>query len=295
MYLYIAYGLRIGSEICLPELRKTNGKADIKIELGDLDLYQKSLKVDREGFWADEFGTFFLNSRAGSFLVRQGREVTVDPAIGSEEMLLRLYLIGRVFGYLLQQRGLLALHGSAIALDGGAVAFLGRSGSGKSTTAASLTAKGLPIVADDVVAVDARGGIPIVYPAYPQLKLSPDIAEFLGFDPNVLQHINPRESHRIVRLAAGYSPDPLPLRRIYILAEGESIEVQRLGQQESMVELVRNSYAHKLLKDGVDLSSHFFQCAKVAKSVPICRLVRPIDLDSLSKVACAIEDDIRHG
>ncbi len=76
-----------------------------------------------------------------TFLVREGRLVTVDPAPGIDQGTLRIFLLGPVLAALLRQRGYLVLHASAVAYSGGAAAFLGLSGRGKSTLAAALHAR----------------------------------------------------------------------------------------------------------------------------------------------------------
>ena len=131
--------------------------------------------------------------------------------------LLRLYLLGPALALLLHQRGFLVLHASAVSLDGGVVAFLGHSGHGKSTTAATLHARGAAIVADDVVAVDlgAPGG-PAALPGFPLLKLWPDAVTALGENPRTCRACTrarrsgresptPRRRHRDP--AAGLRPD----------------------------------------------------------------------------------------
>ena len=58
-------------------------------------------------------------------------------------------------------RGTHVLHASAVALAGRAVAFMGRSGVGKTTLAGRIVAHGARLMTDDVLAVDdfqARSG-----------------------------------------------------------------------------------------------------------------------------------------
>jgi serine kinase of HPr protein (carbohydrate metabolism regulator) len=66
---------------------------------------------------------------------------------------------------LLQQRGRLVLHASAVTVDLGVVAFMGGPGWGKSTMAAAMYARGHSIVADDVTAVRADKAHPVVHPS----------------------------------------------------------------------------------------------------------------------------------
>ena len=54
------------------------------------------------------------------------------------------YLLGPVFGLVLRLRGIPSLHASAVALGDRSVAMCGPAGTGKSTTAAALAARGRP-------------------------------------------------------------------------------------------------------------------------------------------------------
>lgn len=292
MNLYFAYGLGICSEFSLPELSAGKEKKDIEIKQGKLDNFLRSIARSDGCLYATDSEVYHYYADVGSFFVRQGQEIIVDPAPSADERLLRLYLLGRIFGALLHQRGLLILHGSAVAVDGEAVAFLGNSGSGKSTAAASLIIKGYPMVADDLVAIDASGARPMVHPAFPQLKLWPDAAESLGYNIDTMPRISPKKTKRAANLDSEFLPDALPLRRIYILEKGEPTEILLLGRKDSMIELVHYSYAKRSLAAGANRSTHFLNCAKVASSVPVCRLIRPWDLSSFGILASKVVEDI---
>jgi hypothetical protein len=100
------------------------------------------------------------------YLVRGGTEILVDRAPGAAERNVRLFLLGSALGILCHQRGLLPLHANAIVVDGGAYAFAGRSGQGKSTLAAHFQQAGYEVLCDDVctVSFDADGR-PFAWPA----------------------------------------------------------------------------------------------------------------------------------
>ena len=159
-YKYFAYGLHIFSEVLLPELREDAAlNPDVEIKCGKLDHFIHD-------FWATGDEAYHNYPNVCSFMVCHGKVITVDPVPGADDRLIRLYLLGRILGILLHQRGLLVLHGSAVSLDGAAVAFIGGCGSGKSTIAASLIRRKRPIIADDLVVISTDDGIPIVYPAF---------------------------------------------------------------------------------------------------------------------------------
>ena len=70
-------------------------------------------------------------------------------------------------------RGRVVLHGSAVAVDGAAVAVIGPSGAGKSTTAAALLDLGAELLSDDVVVVDDSDGRLTALPTESHLRLRP--------------------------------------------------------------------------------------------------------------------------
>ncbi len=92
------------------------------------------------------------------YLVSDGREIVVSPEAGALPLDVRAYLLGTLFVVLCQQRGLLPLHASAVGSGKGVVAFLARSGQGKSSLAAHLAQRGFRVVADDVCLIDHPDG-----------------------------------------------------------------------------------------------------------------------------------------
>ena len=223
--------------------------------------------------------------------MRGGREIVVDPVPGVEEALLRLVILGPVLGALLQQRGQLVLHGSAVAIADGAVAFLGDKGWGKSTVAAALYSRGYGIVADDITAVDVSTGCPMVQPGFPQLKIWPDTAVSLGDALETLPQLHSQSEKRARRVDRGFPQAPLPLRAIYVLAQGTTPKLEPLAFGKAFLELVRHSYRTELLGAN-GASSHFLQCASITKSTRIRYLRIPRSLSILPDVARLVEEDV---
>jgi hypothetical protein len=296
MFCYFACGLRIHSAFSFPELIEVEGPHDAIIRIGEVH-HPLNPTTDADGCFLaspEEVGFFWPD--VGALLIRNGTEIVFDPASGVEQTVVRLYILGRALSLLLQQRGLLVLHASSIAFDGGAVAFLGAKGWGKSTTAAALHASGYNVVSDDLLALQLDDGmIPMVYPAFPQLKLWPEAATSVGCVVETLPRIHPDYEKRARRVTGGFSQSPLPLKRIYVLGEASSLEVERLSAQEAFIEIVRHSNGLRLLKDMDKAASHFYQCIRLAGTVPVCILKRPYSLAGLSEVVSVIERDFSHG
>src|SRR5207249_3180696 len=122
------------------------------------------------------------------------------------------------------------------------VVFLGDQGTGKSTVAGALYARGHRLIADDVVALDSGDRTPILSPAFPRLKLWPDAAGFLGERFEDLPRLHPSYEKRAYSAARGFSTEAVALRRIYVLTRGPRCAIEQLDRQNALIELIRNTY-----------------------------------------------------
>jgi len=292
VFSYIAYGLALRSALPLPELVAADETTDVFVRLGKVDRSRSNAAAEGHCFRAFADEAYLFWEEVGTFLVRSGNEIIVEPAPGVEERVLRLFILGPALAVLLHQRGLLVLHASAVALDDGAVVFLGGPGWGKSTMAAAMYARDYGVVADDVVAVDLDGERgPTIFPGFPQLKLWPDATVSLGDIAETLPQLHPRLEKRACRVASGFPRTPLSLRHIYVLDEGRNHTIEPIEKQDALVELVRHSYGVRLLQP-VNPRSHFLQCANLANKVPVRRLKRLRSLPALPELAQIVEEDL---
>ena len=296
MYYHFAYGLIIRSSIPLPEVAVAPAtKPEVIIRLGQVGRCPPET-IGTEGYFCITPGeAFFYWDGVGAFLVRHGQEIIVEPLLGVSEDIIRLPLLGMVLSAVLQQRGILGLHASAIALNGGAVAFLGHKGQGKSTIAATFYARGQALVGDDLVAVDVNNlGHPMVLPGFPQLKLMPEsVTAALGDDPTQLRQLVSGYEKRARIATAGFSLSRLPLKRMYILEEGETLEIEPLKPPDALLYVLGQSYPARIFRQGLpgkEAAGNFTQCAGVAKQVPVFRLKRPRSLTLLPATAQLLEE-----
>lgn len=293
MSLYQVNGLKVASAVALPELPEVQGDADVEIRPGTLAPLPFDTKEDYSVTHANENEIYLYWRNVGTFLIRNGREIIIDSAPGVDDKVLRLFLLGRVLGSMLHQRGQMVLHASAVDIKGSAVAFLGGKGFGKSTTAAAFYFEGYPIVADDVLALDIdSAGFPTVNPGFPQLKLWPEAASSLGDAVETLPRLHPDFEKRARQVDRGFSSSPLPLKRIYVLADGDLHQINTLHPQEAFIELVRHSYAVRLLETTGASSRHFNQCSRLIDSLGVRRLSRPASLGRLTELVRIVEKDL---
>lgn len=290
MFTYAAYGLAIRSTLRLPELVPSTAAPEISFQLGRVHLASDAEAQTHYSNVTKKEAILFWNG-VGTFQIRGGREITIDPNPTVDEERLRLFLLGPVLALLLWQRGYLVLHASAVEIGEEAVAFVGGCGWGKSTLAAGLHSRGYNLLADDVVAVHMDGQRNRVFPGFPRMKLWPDVAAGLGYSLEALPRIYPDIEKRSCMASAGPSQKALPLGLIYVIEEGLFHNVETLTPQEACIELVRHSYGIQRFQ-GVGADEHFLQCAKLANSVSCRRLRRRRSIEDLGHLLRLVEEDV---
>jgi len=219
---------------------------------------------------------------AGSYRIIGDNRIEVDPLSGAAEENVALYITGLVLAFLLRTRALLTLHGSAVCGDRGALALVGKQGSGKSTTAAALAGLGYQMLCDDIIPI-AEG--PRVLPGIPQPKLLPDAYEKLVGRLEEAGHLFDGVDKYQVNL--GGSTLAADLGAVFILEAGDHPEV--FAQALKGAEKLKAVLDHVSTFAGLDdISTQFNRCADRLGSVPVFRIHRPAERDSLTEVVDTI-------
>jgi hypothetical protein len=225
--------------------------------------------------------------------VQSGNEIILDPFPNVEQRVIRLALLGVVMSVLLNQRGILVLHASAVSLNGTAMAFLGHKEAGKSTLAATLYARGYQLVADDVVAVDISGAkAPMILPAFPQLKLWPEaVAAAVGDVLEAWPQLHSQVEKRGRLVNGRFVRQPVAVGHLYVLEQGASLEIQPLRPQEAMMQLISYSSMARFGRQALAINDdrHFFQCARLARHSQVYYLKRPLGFDLLPAIAQLVD------
>lgn len=228
----------------------------------------------------------------GRYLVKEGREVLIDPDDAASDHDLRVYLLGTCIGALLHQRGFLVLHASGIAMDEGCVLFAGDSGVGKSTLLAELLRRGYKMVVDDVCAVrfDPANG-PSVVPSYPRTRLWADAAARLAIDTSDLPRTKSSWDKFERQVTDQFSDREAKLVHVFHLTgpdDSSGLSLEHLDPIDAFRTLVNNTYRGILL-DGMDLrKSHFALASSVASATEVSRVRRPAGHDTVEELASLI-------
>jgi hypothetical protein len=293
MFSYTAYGLGLQSAVPLPELMAGATAADVVIRCGKVAVSPPEPNGP-DGYVRGTVEAVFLFQReVGTFLVRGGHEIIVDPASRVEERALRRFILGPALSVLLHQKGLLVFHASVIAFASGAVAFAARKGGGKSTMAAALHVRGHGMVADDIMALDAVGDCLMVRPGFPQVKLWPDAVEAIGEDPASLPRLGPDLEKRVRPVSQGFAVHPLPLRCVFVCSVGQELEIVPLRSAEALLSVMPHWYGalfRGALLPILGLETHFRQCAHLVENIPVYHLQRPHSLAALPDVTRIVEE-----
>jgi hypothetical protein len=190
------------------------------------------------------------------------------------------YLVGPVLGLLLRLRGVVCLHGSAVAIGDRGIILVGVEGAGKSTAAAAFARQGFGILADDIAALVEREKVFKVHSAYPRVNLWPAAVQLLYGTPDALPPIITSWEKRCLVLGeqgrGRFEERPLSIGAIYILGDPRAESktcIELISQKNALMMLVANTYATNFL-DARQRAEEFEVLGRLVDSVPI-RKVNP--------------------
>lgn len=171
MQCYSAYGLILVSTLPFPELLAGEGKADIHIDINQLEC---TAPRDNSPILCTNVApnrAQLIWGGVGDLLIEDGQRITVVPSPDADQDALRLFVLGAGLGVLLHQRGMLVLHASAVVIDAQVIGFIGAKGWGKSTMVATLHQRGHTLISDELLVIrfDDQGQ-PWVIPGSPQIN-----------------------------------------------------------------------------------------------------------------------------
>ena len=312
---YFAYGLHVRSPISLPfaSLCMRAASVDVTIRFGAVPAALPAALHSRRRLcglpeWEAAPGVFlFRRFDVAHYLVTEGREILVQPR-GRDGCEIVRILTGGVWWALLLQRGIVSLHGSAVAFEEGAGLFLSRSGVGKSSLLGALLKRGYAMLADDVVGVASGCSIrgasasrfpglsadPRIHalPAYSRLQLHTDTLNALGWRKPPM---NEQSCEYLVPMRRLHT-SPLPIRALYLLDVHDriGIEFETMRGVSAIEMLRRHVMLFRRVMKGLAWRKEFLQIMfAMAKQAPVTRVTRPAHSFQLDALACRIEEHMR--
>ena len=223
-----------------------------------------------------------------------GKHVTCALAPDVLEATAEHLYLNQVQPLALSKLGKLVFHASAVELAGGAVAFLGESGRGKSTLAASFAVNGYCFLTDDGLFVEQDQCGFAVIPNNPSVRLWQDTHErLLSPDAEKAAPLGYTSKSRFLAGSSlAYCDQSRPLRAAYFLGDGTANEIafRRLNPAENLIGWVKHSFVLDV-DDRKLARSHFDRIARLANEVFCYSLDYPRRFDDLGRLRRAI---VRH-
>lgn len=226
------------------------------------------------------------------FVVRaDGRDVTCLPSPDATKSTVEHLYLNQVLPLALSRQGRLIFHASAVDTKHGAVTFMGKSGKGKSTLAASFATSGYRFLSDDgLIIEDGCEGEYMVLPSHPSIRLWEDSERALLGNGAVSPPVQYTSKARVLADdVILFCDEPQPLHRMYFLGEGLASEATfaRMSASEALIELVKHSFV--LDVDARDaIASNFDRMSRMGRLPIYYRLDYPRRFDTLSDLRQAI-------
>ena len=319
-YSYRVYGVSLNSNIDIPGLSPNgaySANAEITVEGGpEPEWVRQALcsqgrvvshlpageRTPDPSFVLTEYGDrncFELSYSDGTrFVVSAAADRvwgTYEPPLTQED--LATYFLGPVMGFLLRRRQFTCLHASAVELHGRAVLFCGEAGYGKSTTAAALALRGVPVISEDIVPLGLKKGQFWAVPGYPRICLWPDAAAHLTGSREGLPRLTPVWGKTYLALdgsRASFVKEKQPLGIIYVLGErtasAQAPCVRELRAKEALLELVKNTYMNWLL-DREQRAEEFNVLGNLVQQIPVRQLAAHSDPQRITQLCELIVED----
>ena len=208
-------------------------------------------------------------------------------------------LLGSVFGLVLQLQGRTPLHASTVVIDGLAVAFLGPSEAGKSTTAAKFAQLGYAVLAEDVLSFLPDDNEFMATPGYPVIRLWPQSVEMLRSDADTSSYHPAGEDKLCLDLRPGayrFEAEPKPLAAIYVLKTRKDDEtapyLEPTEPHRALLELLANTLGRSLI-DAECRARNFSFLARLARAVPLRKMIPHCNPGRLEKMCELIAGDFQ--
>ena len=299
MNYYIAYELKICSDIEIPELLPwfdgSEDEADVHIIEGDLSLAEQSSQPQVGPFlFANEENVFLVVKGIARYWVQSGKRITYQKANNSSDDDVRAFLLGSCFGAILIQRDFLVLHGCTIKIGSGCIVCVGYSTAGKSTLAASFMQRGYKILSDDVTAIDSNYR---AVPGIPRIKINQDVAAHLDINTAGLNVVRAGCDNKFsLPLGEIFCSEKVPVLAVYELnpsVNEQTTLTDNIGPFEKTRMLNENLYRPRYVQALKKSSSSLQRCCKLAERANVFRINRSIGCLNTEKTTSLILENLQ--
>lgn len=301
-HIYHFLGLRITSDFPISELDDreqfpaSGGNPDIKppevsFQLGALKNHIDDPIKTGPAFQAKEKLLLLNIPGLMKIKIADGHSIIFDPDQGCDLKDMKAFLFGPALATLLQQRGHLILHASAVLVGDKAALFCGPSAIGKSTIVSNLDQQGYPLLSDELCIIDPKTMELMGY--LPRCLLWRDRVEALGLNPDDYE----RERDALDKYAVpmGQESTGTPIGNIYLLARDPNkanIWIEEQAGLTGTITLSDNIYRIERLKAMGLAESTFLMATQLANRSSIFTAYSPMGKAHLPALLSRIEQHL---
>jgi hypothetical protein len=185
------------------------------------------------------------------------------------------------------------LHASAVAVGEGAVAFVGPTGAGKSSLAASFASRGFSLLSDDFLLLREHANGFLAVPSYPGLRLWPDSADLLAGQGDAWTQVpGSGDKKRLTPRKVAAPTLPRPLLAVVQLTDrtangGPAVHLTRLARRPGFMAIFQQAF--RMERSGRERHlAELDRFARLAESTTLFGLCFPREYERLAEVRSRI-------
>lgn len=203
------------------------------------------------------YGEIFKR-KIGRFIVKCGKEIIYEPAMGVNPINLELYIYTHVLGFLFYQRNHLVLHASSVEKKGKSFFFCGRSGAGKSTIVSKLL-NNFNLLSEDLCCISNNDNS--VFPSLPYLKLAEkDLSKPFVHKESTIND----KRNRSIFLTDNIPTDKNTFSSGFFLKICNKQGIEKISRSEALTNILSNSFISDPIQNSeqeflLELISNFVQ------------------------------------
>ena len=138
-------------------------------------------------------------------------------------------LLNHVIPYALYMQKKFLLHASGVAENNNGILFLGKSGAGKSSLAASL--KKMSFACEDSAYIEIHNNKLFLLPSFNLVKLQPEIHKILKLNTNKVGSVEIDKLNRHLYEVNNFLENKVKLKRCYILKWGKEFKIEKVSNK----------------------------------------------------------------
>ncbi|HKK16199.1 MAG TPA: hypothetical protein VJ981_05800 [Gammaproteobacteria bacterium] len=309
--MYRIFDISLECDIPLPELPASDGSGTLIRVAAGTGNERQSLSPEWFHEWQDGKGNVVMvcGRVADGYVLRfpglvdflvssSCDQVRYFPLQELPGETLRHLLLDQLIPRVLGQQARFILHASAVQFPAEkAIAFVGDTGWGKSTLAASYYRKHARLVSDDCLLFEPEGNAVLCIPNYSGLRLNEDSSETL-FDSNddfrLVSHYSSKK-RLILHAGNDRNDNIIPLGAIFVLSDpgkerGDAIRVNRIQGGDEMISIIRQQFLLDVTDKAI-IAKQFNKAREIIDRVPLLfSLSYPRQYDRLESVHEAIAE-----